>query len=51
MPIATWDKLVSLPFVHGLRPEVIRAFLAAHGEKLSGLSRREASKYVRAPIR
>ncbi len=27
-------------------PEAVRAFLAEHGEKLSGLSRREASKHL-----
>jgi 3-methyladenine DNA glycosylase AlkD len=28
------------------RPELVRAFLAEHGEKCSGLTRREASKYL-----
>ena len=28
------------------RPDPVRAFLAAHGEELSGLSRREASKHL-----
>jgi 3-methyladenine DNA glycosylase AlkD len=28
------------------RPELVRAFLAEHGEVMSGLTRREASKYV-----
>jgi 3-methyladenine DNA glycosylase AlkD len=28
------------------RPELVRAFLAEHGERMSGLTRREASKYV-----
>ncbi|WP_394841341.1 DNA alkylation repair protein [Pendulispora brunnea] len=28
------------------RPELVRAFVARHGERMSGLTRREASKYI-----
>jgi 3-methyladenine DNA glycosylase AlkD len=28
------------------RPELVRAFVASHGERMSGLTRREASKYL-----
>ncbi|MGQ3032335.1 MAG: DNA alkylation repair protein, partial [Ferrovibrionaceae bacterium] len=28
------------------RPDAVRAFLAAHGDELSGLSRREATKWL-----
>jgi 3-methyladenine DNA glycosylase AlkD len=28
------------------RPELVRRFIAAHGAEMSGLTRREASKYV-----
>jgi len=32
-----------------VRPEVVRAYVQAHGDRMSGLTRREATKYLPAP--